>query len=174
MTHRITPLLLAFGGALLVVGLALSITAEPNAAPTSISGAVTSNCTDCHTTPHTDWQVAPHDVVLTGADLTATPSCTACHDLQTSTLTAEHTVTLPPEVRLLALRGQLALAYAEHPDWEATTSALTTEQMLAAQAEALLTLIEADTSWGFHSSAYIQEQLDEAESLLHMLTAFSR
>lgn len=173
MKHRITPLLLAFGGALLLVGLGLSVSAEPPVTRMVTFSTPATACTDCHTAPHTNWRVAPHDLVLTHMDLTPTPACTACHDLNTPTLSIEHTVPVPPAVRLLALRGQLALAYAANPEWEAAAPVRTTEQAVAAQAEALLTVIEADTSWGFHSPAYLQRQLDEAEALLHMLTAFS-
>lgn len=164
MTKGLALLLLALGTALMAWGLALSVSVVPDAAPfTAAEGAAPDSCNDCHPAYPNAWQVAPHDLRLT--TLQPTPmACVGCHDSGHSALSMPVSATY---TRMVNLRSRIAHIYTEHqPD--------DSEYAIAQQAEAILTLIEADNRWGFHSSAYIETQLDDAERLLNTLAVLSR
>ncbi len=165
MTKGLALGFLALGTSLLAWGLALSVSVVPDAAPISgMTAASTNDCTDCHPPYPANWQVVPHTLHLTTTQQPTPMACIGCHAFDHNSLRISVSET---DMRMLNLRTQIEHIYADYHSGDH-------EYAVAQQAEAILTLIEADNRWGFHSSAYINTQLDDAESLLNTLAALSR
>ncbi|MEO0560952.1 MAG: hypothetical protein AAF125_02490 [Chloroflexota bacterium] len=164
MIKKLASTLLGLGLGLLTlgVGLSASVTADVAVPITFIDAAASSNCTDCHPAPTDEWHVTNHNMPLSAIPPTPS-SCSGCHDLAAEggpEVAAAH-------ARLSTLRTEIVTIYAEAAPGSVAYSR-------AQAAETLLSLIEADNRWGFHTPAYIEAQLAEAEALLDTPTAFSQ
>ena len=180
---RVALLYLTSGMTIVVLAFAVALSAMQTsvAQPEHIS-STDETCLFCHVDSHTTWNLITAEAPLinttgtifaTSADDSA-QRCTNCHltdDDIALAADAVETAIGTMQARVTVLQDNLTTLYSQHSEWEANTrlSDKPNAQVTAERIDALLAIIIADGSWGFHDEIYTEEILTEAEMLMASL-----
>jgi len=176
---QLAQLSLFFG--LGVIGISLVIAAATLDSVTSdqSNGLAVSDCLFCSVDPHQDWNVVSVPNLQMDAinqmDSSGT-QCSDCHAMETvdeKPVSDDRAQIVLNQARIARLRVQLSEVQTHHPEWQQniTRSEKPEAQIIAEQVEVIISVLEADGSWGFHDLDYTDMQLSEAEDLFVTLQA---
>ena len=164
---------LIFGLCIIATSLAIAATSLENTPGQEQTSLETTACLFCRVDPHLTWNViavpAPQSGLTPQTNSPGT-QCSDCHAMETVNDLPDNDTRnqlITNQERITWLRSELNHIQTQHPEWQhnITRSQKSETQILAEQVEVIISVLEADGSWGFHDLDYTDMQLAEAEQL---------
>lgn len=181
MMRLLAKLSLACGLCIIVLSLTVAAFARGGAMTSVETSTKNDTCLFCHVDAHSGWNVVPAPQgVLTyqQAQIEVGENDLACNDCHEMDATVEMPIDEvrdrieDNQQRVERLKEQLTRVQAQHPQWQrdVARNQKSEAQIMTERISVIITVIEADGSWGFHDVAYTNEILVEAEQLMvHLL-----